>query len=85
MSNVDNVIECAVNYATDNKHEYVTLEHLVYCLLEDSDVTDILQLVECDWETAKADLHEYLVKYHGTVDLRKLLVSNVYYNEHLPK
>jgi len=67
MSNVDNVIECAVNYATDNKHEYVTLEHLVYCLLEDSDVTDILQLVECDWETAKTDLHEYLndTAYNG--------------------
>jgi ATP-dependent Clp protease ATP-binding subunit ClpA len=60
MSNVDNVIECAVNYATDNKHEYVTLEHLVYCLLEDTDVTDTLQQIECDWEVAKSDLHEYL-------------------------
>jgi len=67
MSNVDNVIECAVNYATDNKHEYVTLEHLVYCLLEDTDVTDILQQIECDWEVAKSDLHEYLndTDYNG--------------------
>jgi ATP-dependent Clp protease ATP-binding subunit ClpA len=67
MSNVDNVIECAVNYATDNKHEYVTLEHLVYCLLEDTDVTDTLQQIECDWEVAKSDLHEYLndTDYNG--------------------
>ena len=59
-NNVDNVIECAVNYATDNQHEYVTLEHLTLCLLQDDDVTQILDVIDCDWEIAKNDLEEYL-------------------------
>ena len=37
-SNIDNVISCAVNYASDNHHEYVTLEHLTLCLLEDDNI-----------------------------------------------
>ena len=59
-SNIDNVISCAVNYASDNNHEYVTLEHLTLCLLEDSAVIEVLNDVDCEWETAKADLENYL-------------------------
>lgn len=59
-NNIDNVISCAVNYASDNQHEYVTLEHLTLCLLEDSNVLEVLGVVDCDWETAKADLENYL-------------------------
>ena len=39
--NIDNVIGCAVNYASDNSHEYVTLEHLAFCLLEDEEVIEV--------------------------------------------
>ena len=35
MSQLDNVITCAVNYASDKNHEYVTLEHLMLCFLEE--------------------------------------------------
>ena len=59
-NNVDNVIECAVNFATDNQHEYVTLEHLTLCLLQDDEVTQILDSIDCDWEVARNDLEEYL-------------------------
>ena len=59
-NNIDNVISCAVNYASDNQHEYVTLEHLTLCLLEDSNVLEVLGVIDCDWETAKADLENYL-------------------------
>ena len=58
--NIDNVIGCAVTYASDNSHEYVTLEHLTFCLLEDDEVTDILSAIDCDWEVAKDDLEDYL-------------------------
>ena len=58
--NIDNVIGCAVTYASDHSHEYVTLEHLAFCLLEDDDVLDILQHIDCDWESAKTDLENYL-------------------------
>ncbi len=58
--NIDNVIGCAVTYASDNSHEYVTLEHLALCLLEDDDVVDVLVNIDCDWESAKTDLENYL-------------------------
>ena len=58
--NIDNVIGCAVNYASDNSHEYVTLEHLTFCLLEDEEVIEVLMHIDCDWETAKTDLENYL-------------------------
>jgi|TARA_A100001011_G_scaffold157635_2_gene166148 ATP-dependent Clp protease ATP-binding subunit ClpA len=59
-SNIDNVISCAVNYASDNHHEYVTLEHLTLCLLEDDNITNVLDEIDCDWETALSDLENYL-------------------------
>jgi ATP-dependent Clp protease ATP-binding subunit ClpA len=58
--NIDTVIGCAVTYASDKSHEYVTLEHLTFCLLEDEDVVEVLAQVECDWELAKDDLGNYL-------------------------
>ena len=58
--NIDTVIGCAVTYASDNSHEYVTLEHLTFCLLEDEEVIEVLMHIDCDWETAKTDLENYL-------------------------
>ena len=58
--NIDNVIGCAVTYASDKSHEYVTLEHLAFCLLEDDDVVEVLTHIDCDWEVAKDDLGDYL-------------------------
>ena len=57
---IDNIITGAINLATEQKHEYVTLEHLMYILLEDEDVVDLLESIECDWPTAKEDLKNYL-------------------------
>lgn len=57
---IDNIITGAINLASEQKHEYVTLEHLMYCLLEDEDVVDLLETIECDWPTAKEDLKNYL-------------------------
>jgi ATP-dependent Clp protease ATP-binding subunit ClpA len=57
---IDNIITGAINLASEQKHEYVTLEHLMYCLLEDEDVVDVLETIECDWPTAKEDLKNYL-------------------------
>ena len=39
---LDNIITCAVNYASERNHEYVTLEHLMLCCLEDEDVISVL-------------------------------------------
>ena len=59
---LDNIITCAVNYASERNHEYVTLEHLMLCCLEDEDVLNVLDQIEDQHESdlAKTDLINYL-------------------------
>ena len=60
MSNVDNVIECAIEYAEDRQHEYVTVEHLMLCLLENEEIIEIVDNITSDREVAINDLKNYL-------------------------
>jgi len=57
---IDNVISNAIELALNKKHEYVTVEHIAYCLLEDDNVMALLSSIECEWLTAKEDLLNYL-------------------------
>ena len=67
MSDIDTIISDAVQKATENKHEYVTLEHLMYSLLEHEAVVEVLDKIDCDYLTAKEDLIDYLAdnEYNG--------------------
>tara|TARA_B100000902_G_scaffold34893_1_gene41899 strand:- start:15754 stop:17952 length:2199 start_codon:yes stop_codon:yes gene_type:complete len=69
MSNVDNVIECAIEYAEDRQHEYVTVEHLMLCLLENEEIIEIVDNITGDREVAINDLRNYLddKDYNGLV------------------
>ena len=60
MSGVDNVIECAIEYAENRQHEYVTVEHLMLCLLETPEISEIVDAITDDKETAINDLKNYL-------------------------
>jgi len=60
MSNVDNVIECAIEYAENRQHEYVTVEHLMLCLLENEEIIEIVDNITADREVAINDLKNYL-------------------------
>jgi ATP-dependent Clp protease ATP-binding subunit ClpA len=55
MSNVDNVIECAIEYAENRQHEYVTVEHLMLCLLENEEIIEIVDNITADREVAIND------------------------------
>ena len=59
---LDNIITCAVNYASERNHEYVTLEHLMLCCLEDEDVISVLDEIDDQHEAdhARNDLVNYL-------------------------
>ena len=51
MSKADRVnisIERAVQHANSLAHEYVTLEHLLYSIMEEEDVSDMLSKMKCD-------------------------------------
>ena len=45
---IEGLVERAVNIATENKHEYVTLEHLLYSLLQEEEVVKIVADCEVD-------------------------------------
>ena len=60
MSQLDNIITCAVNYASERNHEYVTLEHLMLCCLEDEAIIELLENFDCDRDLAHKDLINYL-------------------------
>ena len=40
--NLEKTIKRAISYANDRQHEYVTLEHLLLSLIDDSDAIDVL-------------------------------------------
>ncbi|MEM7071593.1 MAG: Clp protease N-terminal domain-containing protein, partial [Pseudomonadota bacterium] len=42
------------------KHEYVTLEHLLYSLCDDKDAGNVLKSCHADLEMLRQDLHSYL-------------------------
>ena len=80
---IDNIIENAVSFATDKKHEYVTLEHIMMCLLEDESVLELLDDMHVDSKNIIEDINHYLddpnlnalVSTYGAKGLPKKTVS----------
>lgn len=63
MSNTDRVnlsIERAVQHANALAHEYVTLEHLLYSIMEENDVSDMLTKMKVDVAFLAQELEKYL-------------------------
>jgi ATP-dependent Clp protease ATP-binding subunit ClpA len=62
MSNkkVEQVIDRAVNYANDNSHEYVTIEHLLWSLLHEKEIEEILLNVGAQPNKIRNDCSHFL-------------------------
>jgi ATP-dependent Clp protease ATP-binding subunit ClpA len=54
--------EFAVNEAIRRRHEYVTLEHLLFALLHDRDAANVIRACGGDVETLKKQLDEFIEK-----------------------
>ena len=57
---IDNIIQNAVTFAKDKGHEYVTLEHIMFCLLEDDDISELIKELSVDLNNIVEDLNHYL-------------------------
>jgi len=57
---IDNIIQNAVNFAKDKNHEYVTLEHIMFCLLEHEDIAGLIKELKVDINNIVEDLNHYL-------------------------
>ncbi|HXG59243.1 MAG TPA: AAA family ATPase, partial [Thermoanaerobaculia bacterium] len=60
--------EFAVNEAVRRSHEYVTLEHLLYALLHDRDVVDVVRACGGDVEELKKQLDDFMNRTYEELD-----------------
>tara|TARA_B100000927_G_scaffold291106_1_gene291948 strand:+ start:2414 stop:4603 length:2190 start_codon:yes stop_codon:yes gene_type:complete len=80
---IDNIIQNSVNFAKDKGHEYVTLEHIMFCLLEHEDISSLIKELKVDLNNIVEDLNHYLddpdlnglVNQHGIKGEPKKTVS----------
>lgn len=80
---IDSIIQNAVNFAKDKEHEYVTLEHIMFCLIEHEDITGLIKELGIDLNNIVEDLNQYLddaelnglVNQHGVKGEPKKTVS----------
>ena len=58
--NLEDSLRRALNYASERKHEYATLEHLLLSLVDDSDAVAVLKACDVDMEALSAELSEFI-------------------------
>ncbi|VAW37928.1 ATP-dependent Clp protease ATP-binding subunit ClpA [hydrothermal vent metagenome] len=60
---LDQCIGKIYQLAVFNRHEYLTMEHLMLGLLKNPQVKDVLQEVNCDIELLKSELQQYIEQH----------------------
>jgi ATP-dependent Clp protease ATP-binding subunit ClpA len=60
--NLQSTFEFAVNEAMRRRHEYVTIEHLLFALLHDRDVADVIRACGGDVDELKKQLDDFIEK-----------------------
>ncbi|WP_159347683.1 ATP-dependent Clp protease ATP-binding subunit ClpA [Roseomonas harenae] len=60
--NLEQTLHRALGLASERRHEYATLEHLLLSLAEDTDATTVLRACGVDVDKLKRDLAEFLDK-----------------------
>ncbi len=60
--NLEQTLHRALSLASDRRHEYATLEHLLLGLAEDTDAATVLRACGVDLDKLRADLAEFLDK-----------------------
>ena len=57
---LERALEKALHLASDRKHEYATLEHLLFALTEDEDASDVMNACKLDISKLRGDLNDYM-------------------------
>ncbi|HEY2177387.1 MAG TPA: ATP-dependent Clp protease ATP-binding subunit ClpA [Caulobacteraceae bacterium] len=69
--NLEESLHRAVAYATQRKHEYATLEHLLLSLVDDTDASSVMRACDVDLEALRKNLTQYV-----DTELRSLVVDD---------
>lgn len=65
---VNEVIVAAIEYARENKHEYVTAEHILYKCTFIEKVQNAMEKCGADIENLRKNLNEYFNEYIKTTE-----------------
>ncbi len=68
---LEETLRRAMSVATEKKHEFATLEHLLFSLIEDQDALEVLKACSVDTNLLKEDINKYLDE-----DLKSIVSSN---------
>ncbi len=60
--NLEQTLHRALSFASERRHEYATLEHLLLSLTDDSDAATVLRACGVDLDKLRADIIEFLEK-----------------------
>ena len=60
--NLEQTLHRALSFASDRRHEYATLEHLLLGLTDDTDAATVLRACGVDLDKLRSDLSEFLDK-----------------------
>ncbi|MCK5445181.1 MAG: ATP-dependent Clp protease ATP-binding subunit ClpA, partial [Rhodospirillaceae bacterium] len=58
--NLEQTLHRALSTASDFRHEFATLEHLLYALTEDRDAVAVMKACDVDMEKVRADILDFL-------------------------
>ncbi|MFQ5534201.1 MAG: ATP-dependent Clp protease ATP-binding subunit ClpA [Sphingomonadales bacterium] len=58
--NLEHTLHRALRDAQDRNHEYATLEHLLYCLIDDQDAAAVMRACDVDLQALRKALRDYL-------------------------
>ncbi len=70
-SNLEKHLNMAATFAKDNRHEFVSLEHILLALVKDREVIDILKATGCDVQELTKDLEQFLDQHCPRVRFQK--------------
>lgn len=57
---VENMVRRAADYANDNQHEYITIEHILFSLLHEKEINDLILSVGAQPSKIKTDVVKFL-------------------------
>lgn len=57
---LEKIFENAINLAFEKKHEYITVEHFLYSMLENENLKNILENFGADYNILKSELDNYI-------------------------
>ncbi|MBE0492186.1 MAG: ATP-dependent Clp protease ATP-binding subunit ClpA [Sulfurospirillum sp.] len=59
---LNSVFADAINFAKENRHEYITIEHIFFALLHNQSIHELLEDLGCDVKFMKGALRDYFLK-----------------------